>query len=235
LGFVHSLDFQPAIVLTPSNKELFVVSVSNYPGALFVLIIMHQHQLSDAELLRSIKKDDAAAFEVLYDRYWEALYLKACKRVDKDEAKDMVQEVMTTLWRRRNDIFAAEDGNIGRYLHTAIKYRVISHYAYTTAEIRNTDLFEALGSQASPNTLETKELSEFLEREINRLPAKMQQIFRMSREDDFSIADIAHKLNLSEQTVKNQLTEALKRIRTAVKSNNAGDWTLIILLLYFPH
>jgi RNA polymerase sigma-70 factor (ECF subfamily) len=194
---------------------------------------MDNQQLSDAELLQFIRKDDATAFKILYDRYWESLYLKACKRVDKDEAKDMVQEVMTTLWRRRNDIIIHDDGNIGRYLHTAIKYRVISHYAYSSKEIPHTDVFAALNSEVYANALETKELSELLEQEINRLPARMQQIFRMSREDDFSIADIARQLNLSEQTIKNQLTEALKRIRESIKQNDYGDWVFVFILLYY--
>lgn len=193
---------------------------------------MHDTQLNDAELLRAIREDDTSAFKVLYDRYWESLYLKACQRVDKDEAKDLVQEVMTTLWRRRKDIFTYEDGEIGRYLFTAVKYRVISHYAYTNAEVKNSGLFEVLSGQVTTNTLEVKELSEFIESEINRLPARMQQIFRMSRQDDISIADIASKLNLSEQTVKNQLTEALKRLRTSIKSNNAADWTFIVFILF---
>ena len=199
----------------------------------FALYHMDKLQLSDAELLQFIRKDDAIAFKILYDRYWESLYVKACKRVDKDEAKDMVQEVMTTLWRRRNDIIIHDDGNIGRYLHTAIKYRVISHYAYSSKEIPNTDFFAALNSDVYANALETKELSELLEQEINRLPARMQQIFRMSREDDFSIADIARQLNLSEQTIKNQLTEALKRIRESIKQNDYGDWVFVFILLYY--
>lgn len=126
--------------------------------------------ISDADLLNSIKEGDTAAFKVMYDRYWERIYYKACQRVDKDVAKDMVQEVMTTLWRRRNDIVAVEDGAIGRYLFTAIKYRVISHYAYSAEEIRNVDLFDVISDQAAVNTLETKELSAFIEAEMNRLP-----------------------------------------------------------------
>jgi RNA polymerase sigma-70 factor (ECF subfamily) len=59
----------------------------------------------------------------------------------------------------------------------------------------------------------------------------MQQIFRMSREDDHSIADIARILNISEQTVKNQLTEALKRLRTSLQSNTPGEWALVILCI----
>ena len=189
-----------------------------------------QQPLSDAELLHAIKEGDAAAFRALYDRYWEQLYLRACRRVDKDEAKDIVQEVMTTLWRRRNDIFTFDDGEIGRYLFTAVKYRVITHYAYTTAGIKNSQLFDVMTEQVDMNSLEVRELSELIESEVRRLPARMQQVFRLSREEDLSIADIARQLNLSEQTVKNQLTEALKRLRASIQSRDNGDWAFLIIL-----
>jgi len=196
-----------------------------------------RQSLSDAALLHAIKDGDADAFKALYDRYWERLYLKACQRVDKDAAKDLVQEVMTTLWRRRNDIFTFDDGEIGRYLFTAIKYRVITHYAYTAEEIKNSTLFDMLLSDEVPGkNLETRELSEFIESEIRRLPTRMQEVFRLSREDDLSISDIAHRLNLSEQTVKNQLTEALKRLRASITSRDNGDWAfVVILLVYYSH
>jgi len=192
-----------------------------------------QQQLSDAELLRAMKEGDDGAFKSLYDRYWEQLYLKACRRVDKEAAKDLVQEVMTTLWRRRNDIFTFEDGEIARYLFTAIKYRVITHYAYSAEEIRNSAIFEILDDQAPAYSLETRELTEFIESEIARLPARMQQVFRMSREEDLSITDIARQLNLSEQTVKNQLTEALKRLRASISSHDNGDWAFVVILLFY--
>ncbi|HWK03277.1 MAG TPA: sigma-70 family RNA polymerase sigma factor [Puia sp.] len=190
--------------------------------------------ISDGELLHSIKTDDnAAAFETLFSRYWNGLYTKACQRVDKEVAKDLVQEVMTTLWRRRKEIFTFEDGEIGRYLFTAVKYRVISHYAYTAAEIKNSAVFEMLSDHTPPNSMETKELSGLIESEIKQLPARMQQVFRMSREEDLSIADIASRLNISEQTVKNQLTEALKRLRASIKSHDSGDWAFIVFLLVY--
>ena len=183
-------------------------------------------------LLQAIRQGDAAAFKLLYDRYWQRLYVKACQRVEKSEAKDIVQEVMTTLWRRRNDVFTFEDGEIGRYLFTAVKYRVISHYAYGAAEIRNTELFDLPAAYANP--LEAKEFSEFIESEIRQLPPRMQEIFRLSREEELSIGDIARRLNLSEQTVKNQLTEALRRLREAVRSSDNGDWAFVVfLLIYF--
>lgn len=193
---------------------------------------MYDKQISDGELLRSLKGDDTAAFEVLYDRYWKALYLKACQRVDKDEAKDLVQEVMISLWRRRKKIAADKDGDLGRYLFTAIKYRVISHYAFSATEIKKLDIFDILEGQLNDDALETKELKATIESAVSRLPARMQQIFRMSREDDCSIPDIAKKLNLSEQTVKNQLTEALKRLRNSLQANSSGEWALMLAYMF---
>ncbi|WP_298740029.1 sigma-70 family RNA polymerase sigma factor [uncultured Chitinophaga sp.] len=192
---------------------------------------MQAKLLSDDELLQSIKRDDVTAFEILYDRYWKALYMKACQRVDKDEAKDMVQEVMLTLWNRRAKIFVKEDGELGRYLFTAIKYRMISHYAFSKAEIRQVAVFDIL-DEVQANGLETKELQALIEKEVSKLPSRMQEIFRLSREDDYSIAEIARRLNISEQTVKNQLTEALKRLRTSLQSRISGGWALILFYLF---
>jgi RNA polymerase sigma-70 factor (ECF subfamily) len=189
-----------------------------------------QHH-SDAQLLQAIRQGDAAAFKVLYDRYWQRLYVKACQRVDKNEAKDIVQEIMTTLWRRRNEVFTFQDGEIGRYLLTAVKYRIISHYAYGAAEIPGTEVFDLPADAGNP--LEAKEFSEFIESEIRQLPPRMQEIFRLSREDDLSIADIARRLGLSEQTVKNQLTEALRRLRESIRSSDNGDWAFVVFLFLY--
>jgi RNA polymerase sigma-70 factor (ECF subfamily) len=219
-----------AVIFAGPEDFLYLSSQSLPRGIPFINML---HQSNDAELLRAIKEGDTGAFKVLYDRYWQRLYIKACQRVDKDAAKDMVQEVMTTLWRRRHDIFTFDDGEIGRYLFTAIKYRVISHYAYGTEEIRSMDLFDVPEASAADNPLETKEFSEFIESEIQRLPERMQQIFRMSREEDISITDIARQLNISEQTVKNQLTEALRRLRQSIRSQDNGDWAFVMFLLYY--
>jgi len=198
-----------------------------------IIFALMQHH-SDAQLLEAIRQGDAAAFKVLYDRYWQRLYVKACQRVDKNEAKDIVQEVMSSLWRRRNEVFTFPDGEIGRYLFTAVKYRVISHYAYGAEEVRGAELFDLPATAATAaNPLEAKEFSEFIESEIGQLPPRMQEIFRLSREDDLTIADIARRLNLSEQTVKNQLTEALRRLRESIRSSDNGDWAFVIFLLLY--
>jgi len=193
---------------------------------------MFETHTSDGDLLQLLKGDDTAAFETLYNRYWKALYTRACQRVDVNDAKDLVQEVMLSLWRRRKEIPVFKEGEFAKYLHAAIKYRVISHYAFSTAEIKKISLFDILDSQEFNDRLEAKELTANIAAAVSLLPARMQQIFRMSREEDLSIAEIARQLNLSEQTVKNQLTEALRRMRSYLKTSSSGDWALLVAYLF---
>ncbi|ATL46611.1 RNA polymerase subunit sigma-24 [Chitinophaga caeni] len=195
---------------------------------------MYEKRNSDGALIQSLKEDDTAAFELLYDKYWKTLYIKACQRVDQDEAKDIIQEVMISFWNRRHKVEIKEEGDIAKYLYTAVKYRVISHYAFQAKEIKKIDYLEVLSGELNHETVETKELKASIEAAISRLPTRMQQVFRMSREEDLSIADIAKQLNLSEQTVKNQLTEALKRLRSALHANDAGEWAWLLVLLFLP-
>ncbi|MCF6404329.1 sigma-70 family RNA polymerase sigma factor [Chitinophaga filiformis] len=193
---------------------------------------MFETHISDGDLLQLLKGDDTAAFEMLYNRYWKVLYTRASQRVDVNDAKDLVQEVMLSLWRRRHELPVFKEGEFAKYLHAAIKYRVISHYAFSTAEIKKISLFDILDSQEFNDRLETKELTANIAAAVSLLPTRMQQIFRMSREEDLSIAEIARKLNLSEQTVKNQLTEALRRMRSYLKTSSSGDWALLVAYLF---
>lgn len=186
---------------------------------------------TDADLLQSLRKENIAAFKALYDRYWEPLYLRAAKRVGQDDAKDIVQEVMTTLWVRRMSVVADDNGALGRYLFTALKYRIISYYTERSANIKRAEMFDLTPEVVSEKILEVKQLGEFIEAEIKLLPDRMQQIFRLSRESDLSIAQIAKLLRISEQTVKNQLTEALKRLRNAIRSQRSTDNELLILAM----
>lgn len=189
--------------------------------------------VSDLDLISAIRADDEDAFHVLYEKYWKPLYRKACKGADEDEAKDMIQEVMISLWNRRHQIKVVQPDDLGKYLFTALKYRIISFYAYTSTQIKKSALLE-IPLDISPDILmENKELKVVLEATVENMPGKMRQIFRMSRDEDFSISDIASRLNLSEQTVKNQIGQALKRLRSTLLDHQSGDWVLPVLVLLY--
>lgn len=191
-------------------------------------------QLNDAALLELIRQNDSSSFRKLYEKYWKELFIKACQRVDEETAKDMVQDVMVTLWRQRATLSPGASGTLAAYLFTALRYRIITYYAYTASEIRKKELFDQPLETPEECAIEVKELKDLIEVEVCKLPFRMQQIFRMSREEDISIQEIAGQLNLSEQTVKNQLTTALKRLREQLNTRNISDYALTLtIILYY--
>lgn len=169
--------------------------------------------LTDKALL--VSTDDHAAFRILYSRYWESLYKKAiCRLGNGDDAQDAVQEVFISLWRNRETIQCGE--TLAPYLFTALKYSVIKQvYRKSKKGILMPLSADELERTAitTEELFQYKELQAVLASEVAELPEKMQEIYRLSRIENLQIAEIARRLNISEQTVKNTLTTVLKRLR----------------------
>src|ERR1700748_2313407 len=84
---------------------------------------------SDLELTVLLKKGDQAAFTEIYNRYKWVLFLHALKRIgDREQAKDIIQELFTTLWDKRHDLDLRS--HLSGYLYTAVRNRIIKAFAH---------------------------------------------------------------------------------------------------------
>jgi len=60
------------------------------------------HTLTDAELLQEISLDNAEAYGLLYNRYFEELYKHVYSKVgNEEETRDIVHEIFLKLWKKR--------------------------------------------------------------------------------------------------------------------------------------
>jgi RNA polymerase sigma-70 factor (ECF subfamily) len=176
---------------------------------------------SDEGLLKLLKKQELGAFEEIYLRYWKRLYSAAYKRLQSREiAEEVVQDIFTSLWMNRN---TAQIEVLSSYLVTAVKYKVINHLEkemsrrkYAEAQIQSALSMD----NSTEETVFLNELNLALEKEIQKLPPKRQQIFKMSREDHLSIKQVASNLGISEKTAENQLGKALKELKLNLKHFN---------------
>lgn len=173
---------------------------------------------SEIDLLKLLKKGDKLAFEQLYNSYWKSLYLSAYSRVDdEDIAKDIVQNVFVDIWQKRGTIVVTS--SIKQYLHGAVKMKVLQHYR--SENIKQQVLDNALERitqllHSHQNLSAYFDLERIVSEEVAEMPVNMKNSFLL-RSDSYSIKEIAGNLNLAEQTVSNNITEALKRLKKRIK------------------
>ena len=77
----------------------------------------------------------------------------------------------------------------------------------------------------------TKELQQFIARQVAAMPEKMRQIYLLSKEENLTHAEIAGLLSLSNQTVKNQLYNALTRLRKSLLQTHIPTYIICAGLL----
>ena len=181
------------------------------------------------ELLSSLRDGEHSAMEYLYHTYWEVVFDTAYKRVrDEETAQDITQEIFISVWENRERLHISS--SFEAWLKGAVKYKVINYFKSSIVrEKYEEDLVQLIGNQAEPSSAESmimlKELNQQLDHAMLELPEKMRVIFSMSRRQQKSTKEISDELNLSAQTVKNQLSAALKLIRKKL------SYTVILIIL----
>ncbi len=171
--------------------------------------------LSDYELSGLLKSDDKAAFTEIYNRYKWVLFLHALKRIrDREQAKDIIQELFTTLWDKRHDLDLRS--HLSGYLYTAVRNRIIKAFAHQ--QVKSDYVSSVTASFNDDNCItdhkvRQSNLAAIIENEINELPEKMREVFLLSRKHNLSHKEIALRLDIEEATVKRQISNALKILR----------------------
>ena len=186
----------------------------------------------DESLLVLLKKGDVAAFEELYNRYWSKLYSNAYNRIRVSEvAEEIVQDFFTSVWINRETLSVHSSFN--NYTYTAIRNLVFKYYQkeYNSKKYEEARKLELIESDFSTEQLiELNDLKKVLDHEVESLPPKCRGVFNLSRKEYKSNKEIAAILEISEKTVENHITKALKVLRLSVKDITTS---LLIYISFF--
>lgn len=154
----------------------------------------------------------------LYEKFWKELYTVAFRRLNSaEEVEDILHDIFISLFAADINLDHIESARA--LLHQRLKSRIINFHrkqfmvvAFREQEALKSELDEA----DSETRLMSRELEQVVQQEIDRMPEKMKEIFLLSRNEQLSSEEIASQLQLSNQTVRNQISNAIKRIRAAV-------------------
>ncbi len=182
---------------------------------------------SDQELTTMLSAGSHAAFGEIFNRYDRLLYIYAYKKLeDKEEAKDLVQEVFTVLWDNREKIRIKE--SLSSYLYTALRNKALNLFRDRNINdkyLRSLAGFMSMTTETTDHLAREANINALIEKEIDGLPEKMREVFRLRRNEYLSNKEIALRLGISEQTVATHMKRALKAIRLKLG--------LILYLIYY--
>lgn len=173
-------------------------------------------EVADNLLLRRTREGDECAFKLLFQKYWQPAFSEVYKRIgDRDHSKDIVQEIFTHIWVRRETLFIE---NLPAYLETAIRNRVIK---FATRQKLNHPFFRIAefisekNATADSNLL-YKELHRSYEALLKTLPVKRQLIFRLRYQENLGTGEISQMLGITRKTVQNQLGKAIETLKISL-------------------
>lgn len=176
-------------------------------------------QLPDPELVTLLKDGDFKAFTEIYTRYRGLLLKHAYAMLrDDEESMDVVQDTFQLLWEKGTKL--EMNKSLGAFLYTTVRFKVLNHYKHAKVE---KDYFALLAKEmdsavsTTDEAIEEKELAKRIEAGLNKLPPKMRAVFELSRVHEYSYKEISEELGLADNTVKRQISNALKIMRESVK------------------
>lgn len=173
--------------------------------------------LTDEGLLnRSRYYNDEKAFREIFDRYWAKLFLYAFNVLkEKETCEDIVQTIFIDLWTRKDNI---EIENLSAYLYKAVKFQIFKRFRDSKITVQHEEHFMLTKLEHNmTEQIEANELSAHIRNFIDKLPQQRKVIFELSRFENLSNKEISEKLNISLQTVKNQISSAIKYLRKSIQ------------------
>lgn len=176
------------------------------------------NQLTDIQLLHLLKENDEVAFAEIYKRYASSLAdFTATKLFNLEDAQDIIHDLFVEFWENRKQLTITS--NLKTYLFTITRRRIIDKIRKNITREEYSMMLTAL-SNAYESRIEqeiaAKELQQTIKNSLNQLSPKVKEIYNLSQEENLSNREIADKLGLAEQTVKNQLSKALSHLRKSL-------------------
>lgn len=152
--------------------------------------------------------ENVSDFRTLFDRYYKPLCMYALHYLkDVHSAEDAVQEVFVSFWER-----GTEAGNERSYLYAMTRNRCVDILRLSE---RDCELLpaDAAGVISDEEAMERSRIEANLWDAVARLPHGRRELLLMSKRDGMKYEEIAAAKGLSVNTVRNQISRALKSLK----------------------
>ena len=176
---------------------------------------------ADYFCVKSLKEGDVYAFKQLFELLYPKLMALACRFVDNEAARDVVQDVFTDYWEKKQNLDAAI---VSSYLHKSVQNKCLNHVKHQAVVddyVSNVKVAHARMEYLTNNTddndlfrqITNQNLRELIEASVVKLPPKCQEAFRLCFYNEMSSKKAAEQMGVSPRTVEGHIQQALVKLR----------------------
>jgi RNA polymerase sigma factor (sigma-70 family) len=187
-------------------------------------------------LLKQIALDDHNAFNRLFTYYSKQVNGVVKKITGSQQiAEEIVQDTFLKVWLKRTSLPGIE--NFEAWLYVVARNYTLK--ALQSKHVRNTSSVEdgtfekhLITEGKTDWKVREAQYDQLLKTAIDRLPLKQKETYLLIKENQYSRNEVAALLNVSPETVKYNLTQAMKNIRAYCIVYFEENSTIIIFFIY---
>ena len=171
------------------------------------------------ELVKRLKNGDVTAFDAVFMKYYKKVYFFARDLIKShEEAETLVQDVFTKIWEKRETL--EEDLSFESFIYTITYRTTISLVRKKIVEKKSMEEY----FNRHDNDIQTlfdeiahHDYKQLAQKYIDKLPPRRKQVYLMSRGEGLTHKEIADKLGISVNSVKNHMVAALNYLRSNIE------------------
>lgn len=175
--------------------------------------------VQDTELIARLNSSDEHAFEDIFREHYAKLCTYANSLIkDPDESEEIVQSIFLGLWEGRQEL--SIHTSLSAYLYRTVHNRClnkIKHYKVREAHGAEVRYLNDGAHEATAEVVLGDELRQRIAIAVEELPSQCQAVFKLSRNEGLSYAEIAERLGISTKAVDKQIVRALRLLRVSLK------------------
>ncbi len=172
------------------------------------------------DLMREVQGGSADALQELMDRLWtELVRFAAWELGDPELAEDMVQDAFVYVWEHR--LSWTHSGSPRAFLYRIVRHHIIDERRRmrVRAELAERRKFQPFVGPPTPAEMfEATMVREAFEEAVSALPVRRREVFYLVVFRGLPHREAAEILDISQQTVANQVSAALGGIRAAIRA-----------------
>lgn len=175
--------------------------------------------LSEKQVLDRLCEGDASAFEMIFKTYYQPLCRYAYSFLqDKEEAEEVVQTSLITVWEKRQAL--SIETSLKSYLYRMVRnscLNVIKHVRVKQQHAAHELYVKEVAYESVAHKIQAAELETKIMQALKVLPEQCRLVFQLSRFEELKYQEIADQLQISVKTVENHMGKALKLMREQLK------------------